>query len=52
MAENLATVQQGAGLSNDEIVRLVRNAFTISWLTDDEQATYIAAVDELVSRSA
>ena len=52
MAENLATVEQGAGLSNDEIVRLVRNAFTISWLTDDEQATYIAAVDELVSRSA
>ena len=45
MAENLVTVQSEAGLANEEIATLVRNAFTISWLSDQEKAAYIDRVD-------
>jgi adenosine deaminase len=45
MAENLVTVQREAGLTNEEIATLVRNAFTISWLSDQEKAAYIDRVD-------
>ncbi len=47
MTENLVTAQREAKLSNDEVVQLVRNAFTVSWLTDDEKATYLSRVDEV-----
>ncbi len=49
MAENLVTVQREAKLSNDEVVRLVRNGFTVSWLSDEEKANYLGRVDEVVA---
>ena len=45
ITENLVTVQREAGLTNKEIATLVRNAFTISWLSDQEKAAYIDRVD-------
>ncbi len=49
MAENLVTVQREAKLSNDEVVRLVRNGFTVSWLSDEEKANYLGRVDEVIA---
>ena len=49
MTENLATIQQEAELTSDEVARLVRNAFTISWLSDEDKASYIAELDAVIS---
>ena len=49
MTENLATIQQEAELTSDEVARLVRNAFTISWLSDEDKASYIAELDAVSS---
>lgn len=46
LRENLLTAQREAGLSRDEVVRLVRNGFTASWLGDEDKAGYLARVDE------
>ncbi|MGC8635199.1 MAG: adenosine deaminase [Candidatus Limnocylindrales bacterium] len=43
--ENLLALQAAAELTRDEIVRLVKNAFVISWLPDDEKDRYLRAVD-------
>jgi adenosine deaminase len=51
MTENLVTAQREAKLSNDEVVQLVRNGFTVSWLADDEKAHYLSRVDEVVGSS-
>ena len=48
MVENLITAQRQAQLTNDEIAQLVRNGFTVSWLSDDEKAVYLNRVDEVV----
>ena len=47
MTENLVTAQREAKLSNNEVVQLVRNGFTVSWLSDDEKAHYLSRVDEI-----
>ena len=49
MTENLITARREAGLSDDEVVRLVRNGFTMSWLGDEEKTDYLRRVDEVVS---
>lgn len=49
VADNLATLQQQADLTREDIVQLVRNAFTISWLVDAERATYLDRLDEWVA---
>lgn len=49
VADNLATLQQEADLTRNDIVQLVRNAFTISWLVDAERATYLDRLDEWVA---
>ena len=51
MTENLVTAQREANLSNDEVVRLVRNGFTVSWLSDNEKESYLRRVDEVVAAS-
>ncbi len=51
MTENLVTAQREAKLSNDEVVQLVRNGFTVSWLSDGEKAQYLSRVDEVVGSS-
>ena len=46
--ENLVAVQQAAGLSRDEVVRLVRNGFEAAWLPDADKKEYLAVVDAFV----
>ena len=45
MNENLLRVQEEADLDKQEITRLVRNAFEVSWLTDDRRSTFLSQVD-------
>jgi adenosine deaminase len=51
MNENLAAVQGAAGLTRDELVQLARNAFTVSWLSQEDSAGYLAALDEYAGDS-
>jgi len=45
MNENLLAVQEAASLTRDECLQLVRNAFTVSWLAEDDKDGYLAALD-------
>lgn len=49
MTENLKTAQEEGDLTQDEVVQLVRNAFTISWAPEDRKQAYI---DRLESYAA
>ena len=49
VAENLKTAQEEGDLTRDEVVQLVRNAFTISWAPEDRKQAYI---DRLESYAA
>jgi adenosine deaminase len=49
VADNLAKLQREADLTRDDIVQLVRNAFTISWLDEAERATYLERLEEWVA---
>jgi len=46
VAENLAAVQAGAGLSDADLVTLQRNAFEIAWLPVSLRARYLAELDD------
>ena len=52
VADNLLLLQREASLSQDDVVQLVRNAFTISWLADAERAAYLDRVDAWVRANA
>jgi len=39
--ENLLALNEEGNLSNDEIVKLVRNAFTVAWLDDVRRSAYL-----------
>jgi adenine deaminase len=45
MNENLLAVQKAVGLTRDEVAQLARNAFSVSWLTQDEKDGYLAALE-------
>jgi adenosine deaminase len=45
VAENLAAAQEAVGLTREEIVQLERNAFSVAWLSDDQRAPYLTALD-------
>jgi adenosine deaminase len=45
MNENLIALQQAVNLTRDEIVRMVKNAFAISWLADAEKDRYLGDVN-------
>ncbi len=49
VADNLATLQREAALTRDEVVHLVRNAFTIAWLDDAERGSYLRRLDTWVA---
>ena len=49
VADNLAILQREAALTRDDVVQLVRNAFTISWLHDVERAHYLRRLEEWVA---
>ncbi len=45
IADNFMRVHDEVGLSAEEVVRLVRNSFEISWLDDGSRAEYLRRVD-------
>lgn len=49
VADNLAVLQREADLSQAEVVQLVRNAFTISWLDDPDRERYLERVETWVA---
>ena len=49
VADNLEVLQCEAQLTLEQVVRLVRNAFTISWLPDAERAAYLDRLDAWVA---
>lgn len=49
VADNLVVLQREAGLTQEDIVQLVRNAFTISWLDDAGRAAYLDRLDAWVA---
>jgi adenosine deaminase len=51
VAENLAILQREAQLTRDDIVRLVRNAFAISWLAEPDRRASLDRVDAWVAAS-
>jgi len=49
VSDNLVECQRALGLTPEEIVRLVRNGFTASFITPAERAAALATVDKYVS---
>jgi len=45
MNENLLALQAAANLTRDEIVRIVKNAFSISWIPEVDRNRYLSDVD-------
>ena len=45
IAENLKVAQREGDLTWDEVVRLVRNTFAISWAPEDKKRSYIERLD-------
>ena len=52
VADNLAVLQREGELAREDVVRLVRNAFTIAWLEDAERDAYLERLDAWVAGSA
>jgi adenine deaminase len=48
--QNLAVVQQAAGLTTAELARLARNSFEIAWISPAERDRYLADLDAYVAR--
>ena len=43
--ERWSAVEQAAQLTQDEIVQLARNAFTVSWLPTEDKDSYVDALE-------
>jgi adenosine deaminase len=50
--ENLQALQDEGGLTRDEIVQLVRNAFTVAWLDETRRAAYLRRMQIYVDGNA
>ena len=48
MGDNFVAVRDGLGMTDDELAQLARNSFEASFLTDDEKARHLAAVEHAV----
>jgi adenosine deaminase len=48
--ENLQALQDEGGLTRDEIVQLVGNAFTVAWLDETRRASYLEKMHSYVDR--
>ena len=46
MNENVLAVQEAVNLTNDECLQLTRNAFTVSWLAEEDKDGYLGALEE------
>ena len=49
VADNLVLLQREGQLEREDVVQLVRNAFTIAWLEDAERAAYLERLDAWVA---
>ena len=49
VGDNLLRLQREAALSRDDVVRLVRNAFLISWLDDADRQAYLDRLEGWVA---
>jgi len=49
--ENLRALQDEGGLTRNEIVQLVSNAFTVAWLDETRRASYLERVHSYVDRN-
>lgn len=49
IADNLIVLQREAELTREDVISLVRNAFTISWLDERERRAYLDRVDAWVA---
>lgn len=47
--ENLEALQDEGGLTREEIVQLVRNAFVVSWLDESRRASYLGRIDRYIN---
>jgi len=52
MNENLQALHDEGGLTREEIVQLVSNAFTVAWLDEPKRAAYLAKVHSYVALSS
>ncbi|MEP7311209.1 MAG: adenosine deaminase [Pseudomonadota bacterium] len=52
MNENLNALRNDGGLTQDEIVQLVRNSFTVAWMDESRRAGYLARLQKHVDRAA
>ena len=52
MNENLNALQDEGGLTQDEIVQLVRNSFTVAWMDESRRAGYLGRLQQHVDRAA
>ena len=50
MNENLQALQEEGGLTRDEIVQLVSNAFAVAWLDESRRSSYLEKVRSYVER--
>ena len=44
-------VQQTAELSRDQVIRLAKNSFTMSWITRAQRSAYLASIDAYAKAS-
>ena len=51
LGENWVRTAKALGLSREELVTLARNSFTGSFLTPDEAAAHVAAIEAYAARS-
>jgi adenosine deaminase len=52
ITENLKTAQSEGGLTKEEVARLVRNTFMISWAPEESKAMHLRRLDDYVAANA
>ncbi len=52
MNENLNALHDEGGLTQDEIVQLVRNSFTVAWMDESRRAGYLGQLQRHVDLAA
>jgi len=52
MNENLIALHEEGGMTPDEILQLVRNAFHVAWIDAARREQYLARIDAAVARAA
>jgi adenosine deaminase len=50
--ENLVAIADALDLSEDELVQLQRNAFTIAWLPEEERSAFLAELETYAARAS